>query len=87
MEDFSKVKLVVSDLHFGTGLRNSNGTHNELEEFYFDDKLIRTIPNNLCDEELNIYLSLAILEHAGEVTDAVDGTSMKIDYVRYYEEK
>ncbi|KAA5823753.1 family 16 glycosylhydrolase [Algibacter amylolyticus] len=56
-------------------------------KFYFDDKLIRTIPNNLCDEELNIYLSLAILEHAGEVTDAADGTSMKIDYVRYYKEK
>ncbi len=38
MKDFSKVKLVVSDLHFGTGLRNPNGTHNELEEFYFDEK-------------------------------------------------
>lgn len=38
MEDLSKVKLVVSDLHFGTGLRNKNGTKNQLEEFYFDDK-------------------------------------------------
>ena len=31
-------------------------------------------------------LSLAILGHnyAGSVTDAIDGTSMKVDYVRYY---
>lgn len=56
-------------------------------KFYFDDKLIRTIPNTLCNEQLNIYLSLAILEHAGEVTDAIDGTSMKIDYVKYFKKK
>ncbi|WP_139956284.1 family 16 glycosylhydrolase [Flavicella sediminum] len=56
-------------------------------KFYFDTKLIRTIPNTLCNEALNIYLSLAILEHAGEVTDAIDGTSMKIDYVKYYTKK
>lgn len=56
-------------------------------KFYFDNKLIRTIPNTLCDKELNIFLSLAILEHAGEVTDAINGTSMKIDYVKYYKPK
>lgn len=56
-------------------------------KFYFDNKLIKTIPNTLCDKELNIFLSLAILEHAGEVTDAINGTSMKIDYVKYYEHK
>ncbi len=56
-------------------------------KFYFDDKLIRTIPNTLCNAELNIFLSLAVLEHGGEVTDAIDGTSMKIDYVKYYKFK
>ncbi|WPR71126.1 family 16 glycosylhydrolase [Flavobacterium sp. NG2] len=56
-------------------------------KFYYDNKLIRTIPNTLCNEDLNIYLSLAILEHAGEVTDAINGTSMKIDWVRYYQKK
>lgn len=55
--------------------------------FYFDDKLIRTIPNTQCHKELSIWLSLAILEHAGEITDAIDGTSMKIDWVKYYEKK
>lgn len=38
MEGLSKAKLVVSDLHFGTGLRSENGTKNQLEEFYFDEK-------------------------------------------------
>ncbi|GAB3649878.1 hypothetical protein GCM10028791_16240 [Echinicola sediminis] len=52
--------------------------------FYFDDKLIRTIPNTQCHKELSIWLSLAILDHAGEITDDIDGTSMKIDWVKYY---
>lgn len=56
-------------------------------KFYFDNKLIRTIPNTLCNSELNIFLSLAILEHAGEVTDNINGTSMKIEYVKYYQPK
>ncbi|MGH1468055.1 MAG: hypothetical protein ACRBBP_04125 [Bdellovibrionales bacterium] len=38
MESLSKVKLVVSDLHFGTGLSDPGGGHNSLEEFYFDEK-------------------------------------------------
>ncbi|WP_298369544.1 family 16 glycosylhydrolase [uncultured Lutibacter sp.] len=56
-------------------------------KFYFDNKLIRTLPNTECTDDLNIWLSLAILEHAGEVTDAIDGTSMKVDYVKYYQKK
>ncbi|AUP79712.1 family 16 glycosylhydrolase [Flavivirga eckloniae] len=56
-------------------------------KFYFDNKLLREIPNTLCDKELNIYLSLAIFEVAGEVTGAIDGTSMKIDWVKYYQKK
>lgn len=38
MESPYRLKLVVSDLHFGTGLSNPNGTRNPFEEFYFDDK-------------------------------------------------
>ena len=57
--------------------------------FYFDGKLIRTVPHTLCHAETNILLSLAILswDIAGPVTDAIDGTSMKIDYVKYYKPK
>lgn len=58
-------------------------------KFYFDRKLIRTEKNTLAHGKLNILLSLAILNMgiAGEVTDAIDGTSMKVDYVRYYQKK
>ncbi len=63
---------------------------NEKEfKFYFDGELYRTVPHTLCHAETNILLSLAILswDIAGPVTDAIDGTSMKIDYVRYYQKK
>ena len=33
-----KLKLVVSDLHLGTGRHLEDGTMNSLEEFYFDEK-------------------------------------------------
>ena len=55
--------------------------------FYFDNQLIRTIPNTRCFDDLHIFLSLAIFEHAGEVTDEIDGKSMKIDWVKYYQRK
>jgi len=55
-------------------------------KYYFDNKLIRTMPNTRCNTELHIWLSLAIFEFAGEVTDAIDGTSMKVDWVRYYKQ-
>ena len=55
-------------------------------QFYFDGELVRSEPHTLCHSETNIFLSLAILDNgiAGAVTDDIDGTSMKVDYVRYY---
>jgi beta-glucanase (GH16 family) len=55
-------------------------------KFFFDGELFRSETHTLCHSETNIFLSLAILSAgiAGEVTDVIDGTSMKIDYVRYY---
>ncbi|MFZ4404474.1 MAG: hypothetical protein ACOYOK_10270 [Pseudobdellovibrionaceae bacterium] len=38
-----KIKLVVSDLHLGKGRILENGGINQLEEFYFGDKLIEFI--------------------------------------------
>lgn len=57
-------------------------------KFYFDGQLFRTETNTLDHANTNILLSLAILSNniAGEVTDAIDGTSMKVDYVRYYKD-
>ncbi|MFI3333464.1 MAG: family 16 glycosylhydrolase [Rikenellaceae bacterium] len=57
--------------------------------YYFDGELLRTHYHSDIISPTNIYLSLAILtqEYAGAVTDQLDGKSMKVDYVRYYEYK
>lgn len=57
----------------------------EKVDFYFNRRLIRSIPNTECFSPLSVWLSLAIFDTAGEVTDAIDGTSMKIDWVRVYQ--
>ncbi|KAA3661525.1 MAG: glycoside hydrolase, partial [Calditrichaeota bacterium] len=58
-------------------------------KFYFDGEEYYGDTHTLCHNETNIFLSLAILDKgwAGEVTDAIDGTSMKVDYVRYFQAK
>jgi len=55
--------------------------------WYFDGKEIRREPNFFINTAAPVYLSLAILRYeiAGPVTDAIDGTSMDVDYVRIYE--
>jgi len=55
--------------------------------YYFNGKEIRRLSNEFCYTEMPIYLSLAIIPWSGPVTDAIDGTSMKVDYVRYYTKK
>lgn len=54
--------------------------------FYFDGELFYEMRNNVCFSDTTILLSLAILKAdiAGPVTEAIDGTSMKVDWVRYY---
>ena len=54
--------------------------------FFFDGKEIRSVHNDYCFSSAPIYLSEAIITWAGEVTDAIDGTQMEIDYVRVYNE-
>ncbi len=57
--------------------------------FYLDGKLYYSMRNNVCFSEQTLLFSLAILKAdiAGPVADNIDGTSMKIDYVRYYTSK
>lgn len=57
--------------------------------FYFDGKLFYTVRNDVCFSETAILLSLAILkqDYSGEITPALDGTAMTVDYVRYYTQK
>ena len=55
--------------------------------FYFDGKEIRRVKNEFCFRETPIWLSLALVQWYGKLTDAADGKSMKVDYVRYYQKK
>ena len=53
--------------------------------YYFDGQEIRRIENEICHGESPIRLSLAIIRWAGQVTDAIDGKSMDVDWVRVWQ--
>ncbi|WP_158970575.1 family 16 glycosylhydrolase [Paraglaciecola sp. L3A3] len=55
--------------------------------FYFDGEEIRREKNDIAHSLTPIWLSLAIIKWDGPVTDKIDGTSMKVDYVRYFKAK
>jgi len=55
--------------------------------WYFDGKEIRREKNVICYYEVPVWFSLTVLRWAGRVTDAIDGTSMDIDYVRVYQQQ
>jgi hypothetical protein len=52
--------------------------------FRLDGKEIRREKNAFCRSPASVWLSEAIIPWAGEVTDAIDGTAMEVDYVRVY---
>ncbi len=53
--------------------------------WFFDGQEIRREPNTICHGPAPVWLSLAIIKWAGPVTDAIDGASMDVDFVRVYE--
>jgi len=55
--------------------------------FTVDGEEIRREKNTFCHTPSPIWLSLAIISWDGEITDAIDGTSMDVDYVRYYQKR
>ncbi|MFC3122497.1 family 16 glycosylhydrolase [Agaribacter flavus] len=57
--------------------------------FYLNGELFHEMRNEVCFSETTMLFSLAILKAAiaGPVTDNIDGTSMAIDWVRYYTKK
>jgi beta-glucanase (GH16 family) len=55
--------------------------------YYFDGKVMRRIRNDICHSPAPVYLSEAIISWAGAVTDAIDGTSMDVDWVKVYQKK
>lgn len=56
-----KLKLVVSDLHLGTGRMFEDGSNNPLEEFYYDDKFVEFLEfhtkGKYADYEVEIILN------------------------------
>lgn len=58
-------------------------------KFYLNGELYYQMRNDVCFSETTMLFSLAILKAAiaGPVTDDIDGTSMAIDWVRYYTRK
>ena len=55
--------------------------------YSFDGNVIRRLKNEFCHSPAPVYLSEAIISWAGEVTDAIDGTSMDVDWVKVYQLK
>jgi len=55
--------------------------------YSFDGKVLRRIKNDICHSPAPIYLSEAIIAWVGAVTDAIDGTSMVVDWVKVYQIK
>jgi len=55
--------------------------------FFVDGREVRRVKNEFSFSSAPVLLSLAIINWAGEVTDAIDGTFMEVDYVRVYKEK
>lgn len=53
--------------------------------WYFDGQEIRRETNAICHRPAPVLLSSAVIKWAGPVTDAIDGTSMDVDYVRVYQ--
>ena len=55
--------------------------------YYYDGKAMRRSINEFCHSPAPLYLSEAIISWAGAVTDAIDGTSMEVDWVKVFQSK
>lgn len=53
--------------------------------WYFDGKPIRRLPHTICHAPTVVRLSTAVFPWAGKITDALEGTSMDVDWVRVYQ--
>lgn len=52
---------------------------------YFDGREVLRQRHEICRRPVHVFLSLAIIDWAGPVTDAIDGRSMDVDYVRIWQ--
>lgn len=92
-KDNAWVDIAVFDAS-GSGMNLANEFHTYALDwskdsliYSFDGKVMRRIKNDICHSPAPIYLSEAIIAWAGAVTDAIDGTSMVVDWVKVYQKK
>jgi len=79
---------VANEVNFAEEYHTYGLQWNEREMvFYLDGTAIRQEKNEFCFSETPIWLSLAVIPWSGPVTDAIDGTTMTVDWVRYYQPK
>lgn len=84
----SKFDILDGEYNFAREFHTYGLEWNEKElVFYFNGKAIRREKNTFCFSESPVWLSLAIIKWAGDVTDAIDGTFMEVDYVRVYQRR
>ena len=55
--------------------------------WYFDGKQVRRQEHTICRSPARVRFSTAVMPWAGKITDALDGTSMIVDYVRVWQRK
>jgi beta-glucanase (GH16 family) len=53
--------------------------------YYLDGKEVWTIRNRVANSPVHVLLSTMVRTWAGKVTDALDNTSMQVDWVRVYQ--
>ncbi|MCX7049711.1 MAG: family 16 glycosylhydrolase [Candidatus Sumerlaeota bacterium] len=53
--------------------------------WYFNGQEVRRANHDFCRDTAPLRLSSAVLRWAGRITDALDGTSMDVDWVRIYQ--
>lgn len=92
-DEGKRFELDINEGHYPSEINVNihNWTDSTVDEkqfvFYLDGKEIRRSPNEFAFSPASLLLSEAILPWAGEVTDAIDGTFLEVDFVRVYKRR
>lgn len=90
LENWTEVasKDITDDIDFSKEYHTFGLEWDENEfSYYVDRKKVRTIKNEWCYSPATVFVSGAVVLWAGEITDALDGATMEVDYVRIYKKK
>lgn len=78
------INLEATDLYKKYHIYGLNWQKDRIE-FYVDGVLVRTEPNVFCHDFANLAFSTAVMKWGGSITEKIDGTAMRVDYVRVYQ--